>query len=137
MHKKPRQLNEGFSIAEVMVASAIFLMVCAGFTWAYLTSLATHRMAANHHSATLLAKNQIQRARSLDYHSLSLLSEDNVAVDNLGNITSEGLFRRSISVDTNAVENCTMVRVFVWFPAGRGRMSDEPVEVVSLLTDGL
>ncbi|MDA0322666.1 MAG: hypothetical protein O2923_08125 [Verrucomicrobia bacterium] len=134
---KSRQLVEGFTIAEVMVASAIFLMVSAGFTWAYLTALSTHRMAANHHTATRLAKNQIQRARSLDYDSLQLLSEDSVSVDGMGNVTTDGLFKRSISVDTNAVANCTLVRVSVWFSLGKGRMSDEPVEVASLLTDGL
>ncbi|MFN2352364.1 MAG: prepilin-type N-terminal cleavage/methylation domain-containing protein, partial [Kiritimatiellia bacterium] len=69
----------GFTLVEVMVAGAIFLLFCAGFFSVYLAAMSTQRAAVNHYRALCLARNRVQRARTMPYGSLGLLVEADVA----------------------------------------------------------
>lgn len=127
----------GFTLPEVMIASSIFLVVFIAFSGAFVTAMRHHRMASNYTTASLLAKNQIQRARSLDFASVSLLSEDGVRVDARGSADLDGEYVRSTWVLTNEIPNCILLHVKVWFPTRVGQTSAAPVEIKTILAEGV
>jgi hypothetical protein len=124
-------------MVELMVASSLFLMVAASFTAAYIGSLRNHRLAIAYTAATNIAKNQIERARSMEYDSLPLLSENAVVIDENGNITAGGAYERTTIADTTTVPNCIQVCVQVRYPTFKVRLSEAPVEITTLFTNGL
>ena len=135
--KNRRRRREGFTLPEVLIASGVFVVIAVGFTTAFMTSVRQHRLAANFTSASLLAKNQLQRARSIDYVSVGLLNESNVKIDNMGNRSLDGAFTRTITVDTNSIPSCSLVTIQVWYPTWRGSHAAAPVTIQTILTEGL
>ena len=133
--KKARKFLQAFTIVEMMVASAILIIAILGFTAAYLAAMRTHRMAYHHDIAVTLAKNRLQRAWSLDYVSLPLLSESTINVDSLGAGDPGGEYSRTTVVDTNYLPGVTLIRVLITFPDGRrGGTAPEAVELTTMLT---
>ena len=134
--RKRRRLA-GFTLVEVMVASAVLLIVSSGIIAGIISALKAQANAADHYRATCIARNRIQHARSVDFYSLNLSSETNVMVDGLGNLCTSattGDYRRTTMI-TSVNSNCMLVTVQVWYPEAPGRLSTQPVEIVTMLTD--
>jgi len=103
----------GFTLTEVMVASTLLMIFLGGFLASFMMGARALDMSTNHYRATAIARNRIQRARSFDYDSLTLLEETEVSVDRYGNLDQSGTFRRSTTIDTNTVTAPHTVRVLV------------------------
>ncbi|MBT3294449.1 MAG: hypothetical protein HN919_14655 [Verrucomicrobia bacterium] len=128
--------RDGFTIVEAVIASVIFFVITGSFIAAYLSAMRTHMMATDLYRATCIARNRIQRARTLDYGSLSLLGEQDAAVDELGNVVQGGAFRRTTVVSATTPA-CTRIAVTVQFPIPNGRVTTNGVDVATMITEGM
>jgi prepilin-type N-terminal cleavage/methylation domain-containing protein len=110
--------RSGFTLTEVMVASTIMMIFIAGFLSAFIMGMRTLDMSINHYRASAIARNRIQRARSFDYDSLTLLEESEARIDQYGNSDPNGTFRRSTSITTNTATapHTIQIEVGVRFP---------------------
>lgn len=128
--------KDGFTLAEMMVASFIFLIVSTAFTAGLLTAMRTQLMASDYYKATCLARNRIQRARTLAFDNISMLAETDVTIDDDGNETSSGDFKRTTIV-SNVSSVLIDLTVRVYFPMPRGGVSPEPVESNTMIAYGM
>lgn len=133
---KNARSRAGFTLMEVMIASVIFLIASLGFSFGLIAALKTQYMASDHYSAMTISRNRIQRARSLDFSTLTLLNESMIRVDNLGNQSPTGFFFRSTSV-TNVATNCVEISISVHFIEPSGRTSAVPVTIQTMIADGM
>lgn len=132
-----QQAKSGFTLVEMMVAGAIFLLFCTGFFSAYISAMRAQRMATNHYRALCLARNRIQHARATEYSSLDLLAETNAAVDAYGNADPAGNFQRATIIEpsTNTTADISQFTVRIWYPVLHGRLSATPVEQSTLISN--
>ncbi|MBU4200125.1 MAG: type II secretion system GspH family protein [Verrucomicrobia bacterium] len=134
---KKSKSNEGFTLVEVMVASIIFVIFCVFFLNSAIASMRSQQLACDYYKAMTIARNRIQRARTFEYSSLPLLSENQMPVDGDGNITSSGIYKRTtvVAAYTNGTPNLYRVMVQVYYPGARRSSSALPVEMNTLITD--
>ena len=133
---KAAKRRAGFTLMEVMMASIIFLIASLGFSFGLIAALKTQHMSSSHYTAVTIARNRIQRARSLNYDSVGLLSETEIRVDGFGLQSSSGLYFRTTSVSNYAV-NCVELIVGVNFTKPDGAMCDSPVSIQTLIARGM
>jgi hypothetical protein len=115
-----------------MIASLIFLIASLGFSFGLIAALKTQHMAGSHYAAMSIARNRIQRARSLNFDSLGLLSESEFRVDEFGLQSSSGRYFRTTSV-TNYSTNCIELTVGVAFTEPNGATNAVPISIQILL----
>ena len=127
--------KQGMTLVEVVVASTIFMIFCAGYYAVYINSLRTAKMAGDHYRATMIARNRIQHALSFDFESLWLLGEYRVPIDGEGNKDRKGLYCRTTLITTNISPYLTKMDVQVYFPVKGTNLSTEPINVSTLITD--
>ncbi len=127
--------NGGFTLTEVMVASMILTLFLGGFLTSVIMAMRTLDMSIHHYVASSIARNRIQRARSFDYDSLTLLEESETRIDRFGNTDASGTFRRSTSIDTNTVTApyTVHIQVGVRFPVKPGNNLSQPLVVNNLI----
>lgn len=125
----------GFTLTEVMVASTILMIFLGGFLASFIMGLRTLDMTTSHYRATAIARNRIQRARSFDYDSLTLLIENEVPIDLYGNADQSGAFRRSTDIFTNTVTapHTVRIQVGVRFPVRTKDGLSEPLVMENLI----
>jgi prepilin-type N-terminal cleavage/methylation domain-containing protein len=128
--------RSGFTLMEVMVASIILLIASLGFSLGLISALKTQYMAGDHYRSMTIARNRIQRARSLNYDSLPLLSESDIRVDDFGNQSSTGYYYRS-TIIANYATNCVELIVSVNFTKPDGSLSESPVSIQTLIARGM
>ena len=135
MMKNRRNKRAGFTLTEVMVASAILMVFLGGFLTAFMMGIRTLDMSMNHYRASAMARNRIQRARSFDYSSLTLLEENGARVDRHGNADPNGMFRRTTSIDTNTLTAPHTVKIVVGvrFPVRSSGGLSEPLVMENLI----
>lgn len=106
------------TLVEVLVALSLLVIGLAGGYTAVSASMKNRQFAQNYYVGTLLANNQIERAKNLPFAQLTLLRESNVAVDNEGSVDSGGRYRRSTKIITSHAGNpkLCMVEVSVAVP---------------------
>lgn len=129
------QSKKGFTLAEMLIASMIFLFISTAFTACLLTALGAQTMAADYYKAVCLARNRVQRSRTLAFNNISMMAESNVAIDDDGNLDSSGSFRRTTIV-SNISAVCIEVEVEVYFPTRQG-LSPTPVEAKTMIAYGM
>ena len=118
------------------MASVILLIASLGFSLGMISALKTQYMAGDHYRSMTIARNRIQRARSLNYDSLPLLSESDIRVDDFGNQSSTGYYSRS-TVIANYATNCVELIVSVQFTKPGGELSALPVTLQTLIARGM
>lgn len=128
--------DSGFTLTEVMIASIIFLIASLGFSFGLIAALKTQYMAADHYAAMSIARNRIQRARSLNYDSLGLLNESEFRVDEFGLQSSSGRYYRTTSVADYAT-NCVELTVGVNFTKPDGATNEVPISIKVLIARGM
>ena len=136
MYRITMKNKAGFTLTEIMVSSLILLSTSVAFTAGMLGALRTHQMSSDYYLATCIARNRIQRARSIDFFTLPQMVENQRRVDEMGNGSTSGTFRRTTTVN-DVTGNQVEVIVQVYFPAGRKVLSDEPIEVRTKITNGM
>lgn len=131
-----RHVRSGFTLIEVMIASAIFGIVALAFGSALIGTMKLHRTASRHYAALSIARNRIQRAYSMPYETLTQenFGQDWKPVDERGEEKPNGLYQRLTIVSTN-YSGCVKVTVSVRFPMVMGRgMNPNPLVVETLCT---
>lgn len=126
----------GFTLVEVMVSSIILVIVASGIIGGIISALKAQANASDHYRATCIARNRIQHARTISFDSFPLMVESNREIDLDGNLSQEGDFRRSTIV-TNVATNSVSISVQVWYPVAPGRLSTAPVEVQTMIANGM
>jgi prepilin-type N-terminal cleavage/methylation domain-containing protein len=133
--KRSKQLKAGFTLTEVMVASAILMLFLGGFLSAFIMGVRTLELSVNHYRANAIARNRIQRARGFDFGSLMLLQESETRVDRNGIIDPQGQYWRTTLIDTNTVTapHTVRVQVGVRFPVRNRNQRSEPVVMENII----
>lgn len=134
---QPYRQNKGFTLVEVMVASIIFVIFCVFFLNSAIASMRSQQLACDYYKAMTIARNRIQRAKTFDYSSIPLISENNLTVDGNGNFSPSGIYQRTtvVAAYTNGTPNLYQITVQVYYPGARRTMSAKPVEISTLVTD--
>jgi Tfp pilus assembly protein PilV len=133
---KRQPAKAGFSLTEVMVAGAILAFSCAAVFAACIGAIRTQYAASGYYRASCIARNRIQRGIALPFTTMPMLSEQDRRLDEEGNISYRGTYRRTTTV-TQVSDNCYEITVAVLYPAGPGMMSATPVEIRSKVTRGM
>ena len=135
--KVPRPASGGYSLLEVVVALAILGISLAGIYKVMTVSMQTRQVALNHYVATVMANNQIERAKNLAFGNLSLLAEDELRVDELGTTDANGRYLRSTTIEPvwGGESNLTRITVTILPPAPNQRSAagNDPVSVSTLI----
>ena len=121
----------GFTLAEVMVASAVVALVFTGFMIGFVQALRLQYLANVHYCASVVARNRIEEARIYAFGAVEVLEElSEVQVDRYGEPCSTGTYYRTTEVDIPAVNpNCREVTVNVWYEMRPGVRAPAPVTV--------
>jgi prepilin-type N-terminal cleavage/methylation domain-containing protein len=135
-HGRVAKRDSGFSLMEVMMASAIFLIASLGFSFGLIAAMKSQSMSSDHYRSMTIARNRIQRARSLNFDSLPLLEESDIQVDDFGRPSPGGHYYRYTGV-TNYAANCYELIVSVYFLKPDGARSDMPVSIQTLIARGM
>lgn len=99
--------NRGLTLVESIVAICIFGIAIAGMCALVVSARELSNRARLHYTAINIAKNRLEKARTLNFSMLDLFQENGVVVDYNGNPDSNGAFKRSTvisNVATNLVE---------------------------------
>lgn len=138
VHRRLRT-RESFTLVEMMIASAVFLIVSFGLIAGMLAAIRANSMASDHYKATCIARNRIQKARTMPFSTLTngTLAETNYVVDEQGFAcqTNEDSYTRS-TIFTNVNSNAVDIIVQVYFPIGLGKMSPQPVSMQTKIYNG-
>lgn len=133
--KTSKQGRAGFTLTEVMVASAILVLFLGAFYSAFIMGFHALNLSVNHYRANAIARNRIQRARSFDYSSIELLEESETRIDHNGNIDAMGTFRRSTTINTNTLTApyTVLIEVGVRFPIRSDGALSAPLTMETLV----
>jgi len=128
--------NQGFTLAEVVIASSVLLMVLGGSLLGFVQATRLQYMADRNYSASVIGRNRIEHAKVFAYGSLSILTENNVCVDRNGDTCPTGTFWRTTSTGGSAANtNCTEMIVKVAYEIRPGVTSPVPVEISTIITE--
>ncbi len=143
LHSPPLQRHahlassRGYTLVEVVVAMAILAIALAGIYRVMTVSMQTRQVALNHYVATVMANNQIERAKNLAFGNLSLLIEHERAVDELGTTDANGRYLRTTLIEPvwGGESNLTRITVTILPPAPNRSSSagNDPVSVSTLI----
>jgi hypothetical protein len=124
---------------ELMVSTAVLLLVLGGFMALFISAMRTQVISGDYYRATCIARNRIERSRSLDYSSLPLMSETNMWVDDDGNAKAHELGARFLrsTIVTNAGTNAMLINVSVQFPVPNGKLSPAAINVQTMVAKGI
>ena len=128
--KSRRLANAGFTITEVVIASALLIVGVTATFSAAISSIRTHYMASNMYHATCLARNRVQRGLALPFDTLPALASDKDSIDQDGNANANGPYLRSTTLTPDSSDSY-IITVEVSYPVGRGAMSPNPVKIES------
>ncbi|MBL7076670.1 MAG: prepilin-type N-terminal cleavage/methylation domain-containing protein [Kiritimatiellae bacterium] len=126
----------GFTLVEAVISSALFFIIAGSFIAAYISAMRTHKMSSDYYKATCIARNRVQRARTVDFESLPLLAEDDAKIDQDGDPDTGGQFRRTTLVSSMAPA-CKRISVNVQFPLPGGGVSPAGVSVHTMIAEGM
>jgi len=122
--------SKGFTITEVVIASALLIVGVTAVFSAAISSIRTQYMSSNLYHATCLARNRVQRGLALPFDTLPALASDNDSVDQDGNANANGPYLRTTTLALVS-SNCYTITVEVSFPIGGGAMSATPAVIQS------
>jgi hypothetical protein len=128
--KRRRLANAGFTLTEVVIASALLILGVSVIFSAAISSIRTQHMSINLYHATCLARNRVQRGLALPFDTLPALASDNDSVDQDGNANANGPYLRTTTL-TPVSPNCYTITVEVSYPIGGGVMSSRPTVIQS------
>ena len=82
----------GFTLIEVVIAIMILAMCLGGLCHLFVNGYQLSEMSRSHYIAINIAKNKIERAKTLGYTDLALLSATDGPVNSSGATDAEGFF---------------------------------------------
>jgi Tfp pilus assembly protein PilV len=129
---KSRAGRAGMSMAEVLIALFLLGLFVTGTGRLFLILRGTADFARTNYQAVNLAKARMERVRVIGFSQLNLAAENNVPVDEFGNLTFGGRFRRS-TVVTDVGPELRQVLVTVDILNPRTRRYDGGTETIETL----
>ena len=124
-----RTMNRGFTLAELMVAAAIFLFVLGGILFSYITCLELAEIAKNSSLATHAAKSKLEEIKNTAFNQI-YANYHNVS------FTAAGLNGRGVRyVDNSDPDLLHVIIEFCWRQPN-GRIIGEDQDLDGLLDGG-
>ena len=111
--------KSGFTIVEVVVAILILGLCIGGLCQLAVNSRQLSDMARSHYTAINIAKNRLERAKTVEYDEIRFLAENGIIVDASGRADSTGQYR----IDTGVSQAGTNLMELVVTVGIRNRMS--------------
>lgn len=103
--------KSGFTLTEAVISMVLLAMVITG-SYAVVTQSSAMILAArNHYVAINIARARFERIRNFAYDQLTTLAETNLVVDDSGNASPNGFFRRTTTIQTNYQPGLTKIEV--------------------------
>ena len=96
--KQNRRGRQGLTVVEVMIAIMIFSICIGGICWLVVMAKNVSDQARDHYIASNIAKNRIERGRTIEFNALEQFEADQVLVDEMGAADETGMFRMTTSV---------------------------------------
>lgn len=96
--------QRGMTVLEMTVALALLAIIMTAAMPMVDAMISRFQMARDHYVASTLCQGKIERARGVPYFDLALMAEDGALMDDFGNITPGGRFRRTTVVEPNEPE---------------------------------
>ena len=131
--------KEGFTFVEVVVAVALLVVALAGAFGLIIASMRVRQASHDHHAATLIGNNRLERAKTVTFENVPLMVEHEVRVDELGVPVVNGRFLRTTEVESHWGGNPRLMRVTVTVqpPAHRSAGTRAQATISTLLTEYL
>ena len=104
----------GVTLVEVMVAILILGLCIGGLCQLAANARQLSDMSRTHYTAINIAKNRLERAKTVDYDELKFLVENDIVVDPSGRADSSGHYRVNTGVtqaSTNLMEIVVTVAI--------------------------
>lgn len=101
------------TIVEVVLALFLLGLATAGAYQLIVQSARLAKTARNDYAAITLAKNRLEKVRNLEYDDLYLAWESDLVIDDHGQPTSLGNFRRSTIITPDVEPGLTRIDVEV------------------------
>ncbi len=86
-------VKSGFTLIEVVIAIMILAMCIGGLCQLFVNVHQLSEMSRSHYVAINIAKNKIERAKTLGYTDLYLLSENDGIVNSSGAADPDGFYK--------------------------------------------
>ena len=96
-----RNTQQGMTVLEMTVAMGLLAVVMTAAIPMVDAMVSRFQMARDHYVAATLCQGRIERARGVLYADLALMAEDGVLLDDFGNVSPSGRFRRTTEVEPN------------------------------------
>lgn len=106
--------RSGFTLVEVVIAIMILAMCVGGLCQLFVNVHQLSEMSRSHYIAVNIAKNRIERAKTLEYADLALLCEIDGIVNSSGAFDPDGFFKvntRIVPVGSNLTEVVVIVGI--------------------------
>ncbi|NQT21950.1 MAG: type II secretion system protein [Candidatus Omnitrophica bacterium] len=131
--------KKGITLVEILISMTILALIATGVMGTIVISVETSKKINYEYTATNLCKNRLEYARALiktdGFLALTGMEED-VHIDALGELDSEGEFIRKTSVDENYDGNQRLTKVEVEVSYYyRGEEPKNPVIMTTIYTD--
>ncbi len=102
--KKKIFFNSGMTILELTIALGILALVMSAAFPLIDAMVSRFQMARDHYVAATLCQGRIERTRGVPYSDIPLMAEKGITVDDFGNDSLVGRFRRTTIVSQDTPE---------------------------------
>lgn len=96
--------KSGMTVLELTIALGILVLVMSAAFPMVDAMVSRFQMARDHYVATTLCQGRIERTRGVPYSDITLMAEKGIAVDDFGNASPNGRFRRTTVVRRDTPE---------------------------------
>ncbi len=133
-HKSKIKDSNGVTLVEVMMAIFIFVFGIQGLLGVYLQSMQVGKKADYTYTAYNLAKNHIERLKTLNYALLPSSAETSTVINNDGDPDPSGSFIRTTTVTANYGGNALLTQVTVQVNyIFKGVQSSSPTQFATII----
>src|SRR3989338_158027 len=133
-HKNRLRGSKGVTLVEVMMAVFIFIFGIQGLLGVYLQSMQVGKKADYTYTAYNLAKNHVERLKTLNYALLPSVAETSTIINSDGDPDPNGSFIRSTTVTANFGGNALLTQVTVQVNyIFKGTQSSSPTQFSTII----
>src|SRR3989338_6032188 len=126
--------SKGVTLVEVMMAIFIFVFGIQGLLGVYLQSMQVGKKADYTYTAYNMAKNHIERLKTLNYALLPSAAETSTIINNDGDPDPNGSFIRTTTVTPNFGGNALLTQVTVQVNyVFRGTQGASPTQFATII----
>ncbi len=95
-----KRQEDGLTLIEVVIAIMILALCIGGLCQLFVNINQLNQMSQAHYTAINIAKNQIERAKTLEYNNLLLIKELDGIVNSSGANDPNGFFKITSNIST-------------------------------------